>query len=377
MISFKFCLRMPLKISLCFIALTVSSNVFAAPCDSCVQNAIEGATNAIKSSIEDLSASGSQLKSAFESMDSTIETLEDSRAKALEAQHKQQVESIKSASETISQKIVTLDKQMETNSKALQTFMDGQLNAMEDLKNKREQLFYKGPDSVPISNTLAKTRENSLLNGLFEKERVKQLHAKCFKEHINDKMSEACGHDKDGHGQSDRGGLGYFFDLLSSKDEETWNPTPLLTKRTLTEDEVKQSVFMIRHLFKLTPGTDRSDPEENIKNAKSEMLHSIMTSILADKMPLIEASDWKDIAWSGLADDGAPDKTVSEEALLFSEVYGRVGTKIWLDDIARMNEVGVLRERISMQAMRNLMLHKLIEQERNRTIIESIAATKK
>ena len=119
-------------------------------------------------------------------------------------------------------------------------------------------------------------------------------------------------------------------------------------------------------------GAAQYELDRRVYNAKSQMLFSVLADYLASRIQVYdhENTDW-DTSYAALLESG-PEGNVSEIQLLENEIVGKLGTSVWHENVVKLNRAGLLRERISIQTQRNLMLLKLVRQEEQRGIMEAL-----
>lgn len=108
------------------------------------------------------------------------------------------------------------------------------------------------------------------------------------------------------------------------------------------------------------------------KKIKQQVVHSVITESVMDKAPLILTND----SWSSdyLSFDEDFNGMVSFSQFYEAETLGKVTSKEWYKDIARLTEAGLLREQIHQVNTTNMLLSEILKAERSEAKLVALKA---
>lgn len=173
--------------------------------------------------------------------------------------------------------------------------------------------------------------------------------------------------------------------VLLTQPDEVWDPQPLLTKRQLTLDESKNQQKLLTMIANPVPLKSTTDSElssnpaaaeyefkRRIYNTKIEMAHAVLASSIVDRHPLIPIStdDWQKGYVTSVPDPETG--STSMLSLLESETIGKISSDGWYLDVKTKTEAGVLRELVYQQAINNVQLTRLIEDDEQELMLLSL-----
>jgi hypothetical protein len=332
----------------------------SASCDACAKAALESAEASIKAGVDTtisvVQANGTSIESAGLSVDSgssllstLIQTLGSQEITALDGVAKKVTFSIERLGIESTRGTDVLVSNLIKGEKELRVAD----NALEN-----ERTF--GVMSQPLSGEINTARSFDLSTGFANRNALKSKHIENMEGWLNNN--------------------GFFMSKSRERSvliatPEFWNPTPLLTKNRLSNEEVGHMQMMLRLLVNAEPMAKVAQPlvassplkaKQELQRLKDVILqqvsHSILSESLVNKAPTITLSDdWKK-AYFNIESD--VDNKISFEQFYEAETTGKLVSSDWFLDIKTKTKAGLLREQIYQMNTANLLLAEIVKAER-------------
>jgi hypothetical protein len=169
------------------------------------------------------------------------------------------------------------------------------------------------------------------------------------------------------------------------EDEDFFDITPFMQNKVLSPVELEKMKSLLHLLIEPKPKRDISIEEAQSSPAmlmraiaqkqtkiKQQIIHSVITESVMDKAHLIITND----SWSSdyLSFDEDYNGMVSFSQFYEAETLGKVTSKEWYKDIARLTDTGLLREQIHQVNTTNMLLSEILKAERSEAKLVAIKA---
>jgi len=321
-----------------------------------MQAAAEGASGAMQGGIQSTTQAVSQNVSATQSVNSAITSANSSIVNQLQTSTDDIVEAVDASTKAITASITNTIKGDEQISDAMlggfKTLLTEVVKAQKQLDN--ERLW--GEQALTASGTIGANRSEVFNEGLIKYGQIRSKMASDMHAWNNDTENTV------------KGAKGLQIMSVLSEGEAVWDPTPMLTKNVLSQDESLNAQRLIISVLNPAPdapvhaGDDpKGELERRLNNIKIEAKHAVLAKYVADRMPLInviaDGEDWR-IGYSTVKD---VDGKTSKREIIHNEIYGRLQSEDWYYDIRSRTDAGVMREQVYLQAIRNQLLLEISE----------------
>jgi len=349
---------------LSFFLLIVITSAFHpvanASCDSCAKAALDSAKDAIKKAVDTttdaVKANGKSIEATTEAVDQSKELFSD----LLQTLSSQELTALDGVAKKIT---LTVERVANESTKSADVIVSNLLKGEKELRVADmaiEGVKTFGELAQPLSGEINTARAGDLSLGFATKMALKNKHIDNMESWLNNN--------------------GF---LISKGREravllavpEYWNPTPLLTKKRLTNKEVGDMQMMLRLLVNAEPhakvspliaSTNPIEAKKELKRLKDVALqqvsHAILTESLVNKAPIISLSEvWKKAYFNISADE---DNKISFEQFYEAETIGKLVSNDWFLDIKTRTKAGLLREQIYQMNTANLLLAEIVKAER-------------
>jgi hypothetical protein len=331
----------------------------ASGCDTCLQAKIESASSSISSALSTLNTTAQNAVTATDTANNTISTASSSYISALEAQQSQLLSSLDAASKKIEFGIesttTTLTNLTDVLTGTINTNAKNQVKLLEFFDNNE----WLGDDSHPLSAAIALNRAEALANALSE-----------YNGRIQDQMTIF----SEWAYLVEQGDETYTSRTQTAQDtlEEYITYLPLLATGLLSEDEVSKLLTALLIVVLPTPEDYESlDVERKLEyNAfveKKAAAYRVLVKEVLKKAPLLATDGWDD----GYTQIESEDGYTSIEEFMESESTRKLLSSTWYDDIASLNNTGLLREQVHQTNMQNYLLNELVEAQKDNVLLLS------
>jgi len=344
----------------------------SASCDSCAKAALDSARDAIKKAVDTTTDS---VKANGKSIEATTKAVDESKklfSDLLQTLSSQELTALDGVAKKIT---LTVERIANESTKATDTLVSNILKGEKELRVADvaiEGARTFGDLAQPLSGEINTARSVDLALGFATKNALKTKHIENMEGWLNNNgflMSK-------GRERSV---------LLSSP--QYWNPTPLLTKKRLTNTEVSDMQMMLRLLVnpepkaKVDPKVAATDPVmaqnelQRLKDvALQQVSHAILSESLVNKAPIISMSEGWQKAYFNLPTD--EENKISFEQFFEAETTGKLVNSDWFLDIKTRTKAGLQREQIYQMNTANLLLAEILKAERDESKLLALMVLK-
>jgi len=333
----------PLLIAIGTLLVVLSGRVSAQGCDSCLQAA---ATTANTEMIAALQALQVQLELNTQQLESGLST----SAARIEL--------------TVNKLTKASGNQFESLITSIDKMYESQTLAREELNRD----YQYGPQSMPRSLDIHADRALSLRQAW---ERQEQIW-----DSMQDKMIE--------HQRVDPSTRAKILRKALQATEGSASLGDLVARDQLSVDEIAGLDDLLKVLVSTEPTAGfsadvvardpaqaRKELQRRIGNAKQQFAYGVLSRSLIEMQPLIDRDD---APWGHtyVQSEGVEDGQISWREFLHDETQGRLQSESWFNDIRHLNKVGLMREQVVLQALRNHILARSVQREEELTVLMAL-----
>lgn len=349
----------------------------SAGCDSCIQSAANSASNSMSSSLNEITSSVNENVSATNNLNSTVESVGETIGSTIEINHELLSQGISAATNRIELAVQQNTKSAELLNDHLvkslvQLFKD--ISVAEQVHNNNKT--YDPDIAQPLSGDIGSNRAPLLKQGYVQRRQITQQMSQNMYDWVTVPERET--------NVSDSARLS----ALLVEDESVWDPTPIIGTDVITDEEFKRVQKLLTVLITPVPlralkpdelATNRGGSEYEVSrklyNAQATLAHAVLAKSVADRLPLIpvDETNWK---MGYVTVNGEIDGKTSMMSFYDSETIGRLTSEGWYQDMKTKTEAGVLREQVYMQAIKNKLALRMLKQEEDRLLLESLRFAK-
>ena len=116
------------------------------------------------------------------------------------------------------------------------------------------------------------------------------------------------------------------------------------------------------------PAAARREVNRRLQNAREQFAYGVLSRALVDMQPLIER-DGAPWAHTYVQSEGVDQGMISWREFLHDETQGRLQSESWFMDLRKLNQVGLLREQVVLQSLRNHVLARTVQREEEFTVL--------
>lgn len=346
-----------------FIGVTLafsSANVLATGCDTCLQAKIQSASTQISSALSTLNSSASQTVTATQTVNTTLNAASTSFISILNTNQIQLLSSLDAAS-----KKIEFTNEATTSTLAnLTDTITGTISENAKNQSKMSQIFHNrdtyGPKSMPLSLAIAVNRSEHLTNALVELNGMLDDQLSKFKEwaYVVDKGDETTRLRREkalelieqNEDLMSQLSTGLLTDDVATSLLDTMMvvvlPDPLDYESLSTEDQISYNSFIER----------------------KAAAYKVLAKFVLMKAPLLSTEGWD----SGYSQIESEDDLTSIEEFIKSESDRKLLSEAWYNDVAKLNDVGLLREQVNQVNMQNYLLSSLVDAQKDNVLLKSL-----
>ena len=167
---------------------------------------------------------------------------------------------------------------------------------------------------------------------------------------------------------------------LATKDDDHFNPIPIIHANTLTQGQIDKLTFYITAITNPDPlpkmmmsDVAKSNAmgyelHRRIWNVKQQIVQDILVTQITSRSPTMP-SDWVE-AYAGTKPTG----NISLYEAFDREISGRLSTPGWFLDIKQKNQSGLKREMVYLKSIENRLLYEIAKRKAQRNRILAIKA---
>lgn len=353
----------------CIFLLLFPSHVFAV-CDQCAKAALDMATGTMESNIKATTSVVASNGTAI----SALSSLNSANSEALQLQlstlSQQELTALDGMATKIKFQLDLIARENTVNMDNLIVNIESIAKSEEDNAKVNYIDRTYGPLSKPLSGRLNLPRSVYIERAL----EVKEVVQSTFVEGLNTWLNNP----------ADENSI-MMEQAAFLEDEDFFDISPFMQKKVLSPVELEKMKSLLHLMIEPAPQKDisieeaQSSPANLMKaiaqkqrKIKQQIVHSAITESVMDKAPLILTND----SWSSdyLSFDEDFDGMVSFSQFYEAETLGKVTSKEWYKDIARLTEAGLLREQIHQANTTNMLLSEILKAERSEAKLIAISA---
>lgn len=350
------------------------NNVFAG-CDPCIQAAAQTTSTQMSTSIQNVTASVQGNVSATQALNASIQATDAAWQAVVNLNSTNYLQGLDAATSRIelsqSQLLKVIENLADHEVQSITKIFEQLYNA--EQKSVTERML-RPELAQPMSGEIGANRAALLKKGIVQKDqRWKQMDIN-FAQWSNNTATV------------DSAGNSITTSMLLTEDPEVFDPTPLLTKNVISEDESLNMQKLITLLANpvpekrisddelvTNPNAEKLELERKLRNSKRAIAFSVLSKGIAEREAVIPISedDWL-LGYTIASPDN--NGNTSYRDFLESETVGRLSSEGWYQDIKTKTETGVVREQVYQQALNNHLLFKSLQQEEQQLLLLAILA---
>jgi hypothetical protein len=341
-----------------------------AVCDACAKAALDAATATMKAN----TAATTSVVASNGTAITALANVNSANSSALKIQLSTLNQQELTAIDGMTSKIVL---QLSKNARETDIGMNNLILNIEKIENSEREYAdenYKartfGPLSKPLSGKLNLPRSEYIERGL----EVKEVFQANFVEGMNEWLSNP----------ADEKSIRIEQAALLA-DESFFDITPFMQKKVLSPAELEKMKSLLHLLVEPNPQREISIEEaqsspvklqqaiyQKQKKIRQQIVHSVIAESVLDKAPFILTND----SWSTdyLSFDETYEGMVSFSQFYEAETLGKVTSKEWYKDIAKLTDTGLIREQIHQGNTTNMLLAEILKAERSEARLVAIQA---
>lgn len=347
-----------------------------AGCDPCIQAAAQTTSTQMTTSIQNVTASVQANVSATQALNASIQATDAAWQAAINLNSTNYLQGLDASTSRIelsqSQLLKTVENLADHEVQSIAKIFEQLYNAEQKAVTER---MLRPELAQPMSGEIGANRAALLKQGIVQKDQQwRQMDINFAQWSDNTETVDSAG-----------GSI--TTSMLLTEDPDVFDPTPLLTKNVITENESLNMQKLITLLANPVPEKRISDDElatnpkaaqleleRKLRIAKRAIAFSVLSKGVAEREAVIPISedDWL-LGYTIAAPDN--NGNTSYRDFLESETVGRLTSEGWYQDIKTKTEAGVLREQVYQQALNNHLLFKSLQQEEQQLLLLAIIAS--